>query len=130
MVSCVVENRSQCTTMFNMEWIGPFFQDFIEDDPLIESKNLIQLSENDKLKAYTLLSKPYLQDAYLSSVPDPQQQSTKEARFKGKLSEYKAHLKAMVAHNYKFEVEALLARPQYDLLSQLIHDKILVHFFP
>ena len=116
--------------MFNMEWIGPFFQDFIEDDHLIESKNLIQLSENDKLKAYTLLSKPYLNDAYLTSNPNPEQQQTREARFKGKLAEYKAHLKAMITHNYKFEVEALLARPQYDLLSQLINNKILVHFFP
>ena len=102
LTSCIVENKSQCQTMFNLEWIGPFIPGYYQNKQL--SKNFLKLTHRDKSKAFTILSQPYLSDAYLGS-----DDSEGERQYKMQLTKYKEHLKSMVQFECKFEVEALLS---------------------
>lgn len=65
LTSCIIENKEKCSTLYALQWIGPFFTDNISEEA-VGKKDLINLNEKDKLKAYSLLSKPYLADAYLN----------------------------------------------------------------
>ena len=58
-------------------------QDF--PDNSIDILNTQKLTEKDKLKAYSLLSKPYLQESVLLNCP-----------YQLEFSNYKAHLIAML----------------------------------
>ena len=79
--------------MLNLEWIGPFMQDFSLDqkqDASIEDfrkSHMQKLTDNDELKAFTLLSKPYLEEIYLNTAVNEN-----EHAFKERLKKYKCHL--------------------------------------
>ena len=105
LTSCIIENKSHCSTLFAMEWIGPFMQDYTN---VIPRNNMLKLNSKDKLKIFSLLSKPYLADIYINQV-----NNEGEEFLKFNLRRYKDHLKAMMNQDCKFEVEALLTSSDF-----------------
>lgn len=101
--SCLLENKTKSTTLFALEWIGPFMQEYVSPG-LVSPQNILRLNERDQSKAFSLLSRPYLSDNYLKTC-----KCEEEACFKARLNDYKTHIKLMATSQTKFEIEALIA---------------------
>eukprot|EP00347_Sterkiella_histriomuscorum_P002834 403366622 len=78
-----------------IQWIGPFMQDFKD----IKKQDL---SEKDKLKIYSLLTKPYFKN-----YSEQECHSEIHKSILKNLQLYKGHLILMERENKKFEIEAL-----------------------
>jgi DNA topoisomerase VI subunit A len=59
----------RCQTLFELTWLGPFLFDLSS----IGKRHLLSLTKTDQLKAYSLLSKPYLSDQFLKTPTDCEQ---------------------------------------------------------
>lgn len=68
LTSCVIERKQMCQTLFQLQWIGPFFTDESSQEALKGGRDLMVTTDKDKTKAYSLLNKSYLADSYLSRV--------------------------------------------------------------